>query len=423
MENESREFYGPTYRRTSEMNDDKVEGMERPCRFCGVITGYATTVVQTDIRQPNGLKMISTMQLKKDLTRDEQMFMAIPLDSLENPGETFAQVFATSKDDYIDHEIELLSGVKPPTKNAYHMQSGYYQVRIVEADEPKTTCVTKYGAFEFLVMSFGLTNAPATFCTLKSQVFHEYLDKFVVVYLDDVVVYSLTLEEHRTTFKRDSPNECQAAFEGLKQAMMEGPVLGITDMTKPFEVEMDASDYVVFSYKMDTKSHMKVEANAAKKRRTTVQPATSLPSQTMCMLAHLQTSKIDGSVRDVLREFLHKDHATQNFMNLAKAGKIRQFWVDEDLLVTKGNRLNDPRVGDLRKKLLHECHDTLWDKVERAKLSGLLDTLPVPIRPWESISMDFITYLQKLFFKHVVKLWGVPTSIVSGKDGRFVAFF
>ncbi|XP_064941101.1 uncharacterized mitochondrial protein AtMg00860-like [Musa acuminata AAA Group] len=62
-----------------------------------------------------------------------------------------------------------------------------------------------YGAFEFLVMPFGLTNAPVTFYTLMNQLFKEYLDKFVVVYLDDIIVYSQTLEVHvkhlRTIFK------------------------------------------------------------------------------------------------------------------------------------------------------------------------------------------------------------------------------
>ncbi|KAH9670137.1 Endonuclease [Citrus sinensis] len=76
------------------------------------------------------------------------------------------------------------------------LQSGYYQVRIAKGDEPKTTCVTRYGSFEFLVMSFGLTNAPVTFCTLMNKVLQPFLDRFVVVYLDDIVVYSTTLEEH-----------------------------------------------------------------------------------------------------------------------------------------------------------------------------------------------------------------------------------
>ncbi|WP_369293683.1 reverse transcriptase family protein, partial [Klebsiella pneumoniae] len=81
------------------------------------------------------------------------------------------------------------------------LRSGYYQVRIKEGDEPKTTCVTRYGSFEFLVMPFGLTNAPATFSTLMNEVFREYLDKFVVVYLDDIVVYSSTMEENAEDLK------------------------------------------------------------------------------------------------------------------------------------------------------------------------------------------------------------------------------
>ncbi|KAA0057266.1 reverse transcriptase [Cucumis melo var. makuwa] len=248
------------------------------------------------------------MQLKKGLSRDEPTFMAIPLNSSENSGETVPKEIVRVLKKYrdvmpdslpkslpprrmIDHEIELVPGAKPPAKNDYRrldLRSGYYQVRIAEGDEPNTTCVTRYGAFEFLVMPFGLTNAPATFCTLMNQVFHEYLDKFVVVYLDDIVVYSTTMEEHRDHLQKAMPKsvselrsflglanyyrrfvegfskrassltellkkdvywnwdpECQAAFDGLKQAMMEGPLLGIADVTKPFEVETDASDYAL----------------------------------------------------------------------------------------------------------------------------------------------------------------------------------
>jgi len=101
-----------------------------------------------------------------------------------------------------------LSGARYFTK--LDLRSGYYQVRIAEGDEPKTTCVTRYGAFEFLVMPFfGLTNAPATFCTLMNQIFNEYLDKFVVVYLDDIVVYSRSLDEHASHLR--------TVFETLRQ--------------------------------------------------------------------------------------------------------------------------------------------------------------------------------------------------------------
>ena len=73
---------------------------------------------------------------------------------------------------------------------------GYYQVKIAKGDEPKTTCVTRYNSYEFLVMPFGLTNAPATICTLMNKIFHHFLDKFMVVYLDDIVMYRNTLKEY-----------------------------------------------------------------------------------------------------------------------------------------------------------------------------------------------------------------------------------
>ena len=67
---------------------------------------------------------------------------------------------------------------------------------MAEGDESKTTCVTRHGSFEFLVMPFGLTNALATFCNLMNDVFNDYVDQFVVVYLDDIVIYSESLEDH-----------------------------------------------------------------------------------------------------------------------------------------------------------------------------------------------------------------------------------
>jgi hypothetical protein len=76
------------------------------------------------------------------------------------------------------------------------LRSGYHQLKIRECDMPKTTFVLRYGLYEYTVMSFGLTNAPAYFMYLMDKVFMEYLDKFVVVFNDDILVYSRSEEEH-----------------------------------------------------------------------------------------------------------------------------------------------------------------------------------------------------------------------------------
>ena len=69
-------------------------------------------------------------------------------------------------------------------------------MRIAKGDKPKTACVIRYDSYEFFVMPFGLTNALTTFCTLMNKVLQPFLDRFVVIYLDDIIIYNRSLEEH-----------------------------------------------------------------------------------------------------------------------------------------------------------------------------------------------------------------------------------
>ena len=95
----------------------------------------------------------------------------------------------------INDLFDQLQGAKVFSK--IYLRSGYHQLKIREQDIPKTAFSTKYGLYEYTVMSFGLTNAPAYFMNMVNKVFMEFLDKFVMVFIDDILVYSKNEEEHK----------------------------------------------------------------------------------------------------------------------------------------------------------------------------------------------------------------------------------
>ncbi|GJZ60967.1 putative reverse transcriptase domain-containing protein [Tanacetum coccineum] len=114
---------------------------------------------------------------------------------MQELSELFKDVWRTRIDDLFDQ----LRGACPFLKIDF--RPGYHQLRVHEDAIPKTAFRTRYGHFEFTVMPFGLTNAPAVFMDLMNRVCKPYLDKFVIVFIDDILIYSKTKEEQEVHLK------------------------------------------------------------------------------------------------------------------------------------------------------------------------------------------------------------------------------
>jgi hypothetical protein len=110
------------------------------------------------------------------------------------------------------------------------LRSGYHQMKIRPSHIPKTTFSTRYGLYEFIVMSFGLTNAPAYFMNLMNKVCMEYLDRFVVVFIDDILIYSKNDSDHekhlRMVLQTLRDNQLYAKFTKCEYWLDEVPFLG-----------------------------------------------------------------------------------------------------------------------------------------------------------------------------------------------------
>lgn len=130
----------------------------------------------------------------------------------------------------IDEIFDRLGG--STTFSKLDLKSGYHQVRIKPEDVDKTAFTTKYGQFEFLVMPMGLCNAPATFQALMNSIFRDHIDEFLVVYIDDLLIFSKNAEEHYKhldiVLSRLSEHELYVGSDKCQFLVPEVEFLGLT---------------------------------------------------------------------------------------------------------------------------------------------------------------------------------------------------
>ncbi|GJZ45461.1 putative reverse transcriptase domain-containing protein [Tanacetum coccineum] len=314
----------------------------------------------------------------------------------------------------IDNLFDQLQGSQYFSK--IDLRSGYHQLRVHEDDIPKTAFRTRYGHFEFTVMPFGLTNAPAVFMDLMNRVCRPYLDNFVIVFIDDILIYSRTREEHemhlglvlellkkeklyakfskcefwlqkvqflghvingdgihvdhskieavknweapKTSFK-------EKAFQTLKDKLCNAPVLALPDRLEDFVVYCDASGLGLGYVLMQRGKHRWIELFSDYDceiryhpgKENVVADAPSTKDRIKPKRIRAMNMTLQSSIKD-------KILATQNEASDESAGLQRG--LDEliehrsDRVLYYLNRIWVPLKGDVRTLIMDEAHNSKY---------------------------------------------------------------
>ncbi|GJR74552.1 putative reverse transcriptase domain-containing protein [Tanacetum coccineum] len=344
------------------------------------------------------------------------------------------------------------------------LRSGYHQLRARDEDIPKTAFRTRYGHYEFQVMPFGLTNAPAVFMDLMNRVCKPYLDKFVIVSIDDILIYSRNKEEHANhlriileLLKKEKlyakfskcdfwihivqflrhiidsqglhvdPAKIEAiakslteltqknkkyiwgkdqesAFKLLKQKLCEAPILALPERNDDFLVYCDASHQGLGAVLMQRE---KVIAYASRQLKPNEENYTTHDLE---LGADLKKLYWWPNMKAIIAEYVGKCLTCSRVK--AECQKPSGLLVQPEIPMWKWERITMDFITKLPKT--SNRHDTIWVIVDRLTKSAHF----IPTR--ETDSMETLT---RLYIKEIVSRHGVPISIISDRDSHFTSRF
>nr|GEY55650.1 putative reverse transcriptase domain-containing protein [Tanacetum cinerariifolium] len=329
------------------------------------------------------------------------------------------------------------------------LRSGYHQLRVHEDNIPKTTFKTRYRHFEFTVMPFGLTNASVVFMGLMNSVCRPYLDKFVRVFIDDILIYSKTQEEHvkhlrkvqflghvincngihvdpskieevknwkapRTSIEGE---EQELAFQTLKDKLYNAPVLALPEGPEDFVVYCNASGIglgcvlmqrgkVIAYASRQLKIHEKnyttrdFKANAlvdALSRKERVNPK-RVRAMNMIFQSSIK-DRILAAQKEAVDEFTGLQRALDEMIEQRSDGTL--YYLD---------RIWVPLKGEVRTLIIDEAHKSKYSVHPGA------DKMYYNLR-------DRMDRLARLYLNEIVSRHGVSISIISDRDSRFTSRF
>ncbi|GJT93885.1 putative reverse transcriptase domain-containing protein [Tanacetum coccineum] len=307
----------------------------------------------------------------------------------------------------------------------YHLRSGYHQLRVHDDDISMTTFKTRYGHFKFMVMPFGLTDAPAVFMDLMNRVCKPYLDKFVIVFIDDILIYLKTKKDHenhlRLMLDLLRKEKLYAKFLKCEFWLQEVHFLGHVVNHDGIHVDQSKIE-VVKSWKAPTTpSEVRSFMGLAGYYRRFIEnfskiakPLTSLTQKNQKYEWGEKQEEAFQTLKDNLcnAPILSLPDGVEDFVVYCDASNqgLRCVLMQRDksgvkglILAAQGEAFKDENMiaeglnGGVRTKIMDEAHKTskcltcAKVKAKHQIPSGLLQQPEIPEWKWEKISMDFIT--------------------------------